>query len=267
MNYRIKYLLANFFFLLICLFGHSQDDDFTEAIEEANVELKDPNPIQKSKKELSQNIRDVKIDSSVFDTLAWKKAIEGLNYYELEKELLKSEKILEPKEKDESKSSFVGLFQVILIILVLVILGFLIYQIALQARKRDKKLNDLDEFWQINLNDSKAAEAKIEDKLKDATGNENYIIAIRLNYLLALNELNKNSLVKWKKDKTNSDYVKELRNSQYHSEFRQLTIWFERAWFGRFTPDAQSYEEISYSYRMFIDKVKTHSSNARVNEK
>ena len=121
-------------------------------------------------------------------------------------------------------------------------------------------LNDSDEFWQINLNDSEEAEAKIEDKLKDGTGNEDYIIAIRLNYLLALNQLNKNSLVNWKKDKTNSDYINELRGSNFHKDFKQLTVWFERAWFGRFTPDAQSYKEISYSFRMFIDKVKMHSS-------
>ena len=260
MSIPTKYIFTSLLLIFICFSARAQDEYLVEAVQEATFEKQIPNPIQKSTEELSQNLIDVKVDSTAFDTSVWKKSIEGLDYYEVEEELPKSKEISEPKISVETKSSFVGLSQVLLIILVLLILGFLIYLISKQARKRDMNLNDSDEFWQINLNDSEDAEAKIEDKLKDATGNEDYIIAIRLNYLLALNQLNKNSLVNWKKDKTNSDYINELRGSNFHKDFKQLTVWFERAWFGRFTPDAQSYKEISYSFRMFIDKVKMHSS-------
>ena len=58
--------------------------DLVEAVQEATFERQIPNPIQKSTEELSQNLIDVKVDSTAFDTSVWKKSIEGLDYYEVE---------------------------------------------------------------------------------------------------------------------------------------------------------------------------------------
>ena len=39
--------------------------------------------------------------------------------------------------------------------------------------------------------------------------------------------------IKWKKDKTNRDYIRELSTTDWHSNFRSVTIMFEKVWYGK----------------------------------
>ncbi|MEX1188194.1 MAG: DUF4129 domain-containing protein [Bacteroidia bacterium] len=237
----------------------------TEAVEEAAYpeQLPEPKALVVQESKLIENLDSIQINSSAFDSAIWKKHTNGLDYFEVDeaKPVQKKKQAEKEEDTEEAPSHFVGISQVLLIIIIVAVLGFLIYQIVRQLRKKDVNIEE-DEFWQINLNQSDKAEIQIEDKLRFATESEDYIIAIRLNYLLALNELNRNGIVKWKKDKTNQDYIKELKGTDFHANFRKLTSIFERAWFGRFRPDSVSYKEISELFRTYIDGVKTYSSKA-----
>ena len=59
-----------------------------------------------------------------------------------------------------------------------------------------------------------------------------YRRAIRLHYLKNLKQLTDSSLIDWRIDKTNDQYLTELRGTPVAEPFRQATVAFEYAWYG-----------------------------------
>lgn len=78
-------------------------------------------------------------------------------------------------------------------------------------------------------------EMDFEKLLKEATEAKNYRLAIRLFYLWSLKMLADANHVHWEPGKTNHDYLKELTASQLNGGFRQLSYYFEYAWYGNFS--------------------------------
>ena len=44
--------------------------------------------------------------------------------------------------------------------------------------------------------------------------------------------LTEKDLITWSQEKTNRDYIRELRKQPYIETFKQLTLRFELAWYG-----------------------------------
>jgi hypothetical protein len=88
-------------------------------------------------------------------------------------------------------------------------------------------------------------EMDFETLMKEATSAGNYRLAIRLLYLWALKLLTDANHVTWEPGKTNHDYLAELERTDLKSGFRQLSYYFEYAWYGNFyiTPDL--YKKVS----------------------
>ena len=78
-----------------------------------------------------------------------------------------------------------------------------------------------------------------------------YRIAVRLMYHKALQELSARSLIKWKIDKTNTDYLSELAGSTLRGNFAELTRIFEHIWYGNFDLAEDSYAAVRDSFYGF----------------
>jgi hypothetical protein len=51
--------------------------------------------------------------------------------------------------------------------------------------------------------------------------------------------------VRWEPGKTNHDYLYELKRSDLKSGFRQLSYYFEYAWYGNFSITPELYKKVS----------------------
>jgi hypothetical protein len=92
----------------------------------------------------------------------------------------------------------------------------------------DKKISlniDLDNIENIQTVD-------LEKLLKQSLDNNEYRMAIRLRYLIILQSLAKKEIIHWKPEKTNRMYVSEVKLSPFLQEFKQLTLIFEKVWYG-----------------------------------
>ena len=76
-------------------------------------------------------------------------------------------------------------------------------------------------------------ESDLDRFIREALDKENYTQAVRLYYLAIIKELSLKKWVKWKKDKTNRDYTRELSNTTFQNGFRNVTNIFERVWYGK----------------------------------
>ena len=96
----------------------------------------------------------------------------------------------------------------------------------------------------------------MERFLRQALEKEDYGLAVRLYYLAILKELSLKKAIKWKKDKTNRDYQRELRQTKFAEAFSEVTYIFERAWYGRSQLRESDYKQIEPKFQRFIYALK-----------
>ncbi len=67
-----------------------------------------------------------------------------------------------------------------------------------------------------------------------AINEENYRLAIRYQYLLVLQQLSEKEIIIWEQQKTNEDYNKEVHHKNIHTEFEEITRFYDFVWYGNF---------------------------------
>ncbi len=94
--------------------------------------------------------------------------------------------------------------------------------------------------------------------LDEAVANKQYRKAVRIHYLQALKRLTDRELIDWQVNKTNADYLLELREQQPSliSPFSNITRLFDYIWYGNFEIDADSYQQVDREFDTFNGKVK-----------
>lgn len=94
-----------------------------------------------------------------------------------------------------------------------------------------------------------------EQLIARATQSGNYREAVRLLYLETLKVLSKTNRIQWKINKTNQDYLYELRTSPLRREFSDLTLRYEYVWYGDFEVGKRGFEAMQGIFRRFQAKV------------
>jgi len=182
--------------------------------------------------------------SSDIDYSDTKRALRPRNSKEDEKE--------KPKKKKERKSSnFQGLeiFQVLGYILIGILVLFLIYFIFSKIEP-DKK---------FERSDSYLLEDEIEDineldtvsLLDQALAKGDYRYAVRIQFLAILQSLSQKEKILWRKEKTNHEYARELRNENYGPEFQKLVTIFDYVWYGKREVSKEQYAQIDLKFKSF----------------
>jgi hypothetical protein len=106
--------------------------------------------------------------------------------------------------------------------------------------KGDRSLIDLED-----LDEEGFKEAEFDRLLREALVNGDYRLAIRLYYLSIIQNLVLNEWIEWKKDKTNYEYLRELRNRDIFYDMQAVTVDFERVWYGDLDLDQKLYDRLS----------------------
>ncbi len=212
---------------------------------------------QENAQELYQ---DSDIEHRQFDKEKWGKVIDGIDYNEKEKR---------PKEKDKSDSwegfggnpsSFFGnlsgiryLFYAIGII----ILGVLVFFIVKNTMLLHGTANRKNRAFTIEEAEQNLLETDLQRFLKEALAKGDYRMAVRVYYLEILKQLSLKGTIKWKRDKTNSEYLNEMRPQSDFKDFRKLTRTFERVWYGNKLIEKSIYNTISPQFEGYLKKIQS----------
>lgn len=139
---------------------------------------------------------------------------------------------------------------------VLLMLGVIIFLIRKFRQQPEVKVTKED--WSFSLEDLEEHLEKtdLSGYIKQATDAGNYRLAIRLFYLNVLKELSASGLIHWKKDKTNRQFVLEMGNHHLGRDFKLLTLFFEKIWYGDARPDLHWTKEYRQLHDRFLEDLK-----------
>jgi hypothetical protein len=188
-----------------------------------------------------------------FNRDTWKKVTDELDYADKrknqpeEKEPHSTPPMFSLSEQTMRLVAFIILFAVLIIIL------FKAFGINIFPGKRIRK-NETD--FTIDEFDDHIPESELTRFLREALQRNNFKLAVRIYYLMAINELATKKLITWRKEKTNADYLLELRQAASYKEFYEMTMIFERVWYGERVIDAPHFRELSGRFEHFLSTLK-----------
>lgn len=195
----------------------------------------------------------------------WQKARDGLKYETDKEKVEKSKKIKDKNESTNSKprSSFwsglpAGAGQIIAYTIALSILGFVIYYLlanTLWIKSKNQKIKIESTHHEIDLDEVEFPELQM--LLKNALNSGDFRQAIRWQYLLSLKTLTELKFILWKKQKTNHDYMLEMSANPKFNQFSNITLVFEKVWYGNSMVNERFYKEVEPAFNQFLNELKT----------
>lgn len=94
-------------------------------------------------------------------------------------------------------------------------------------------------------------EIDFDSLISEAVSKLNYRIAVRLYYLKTLKLLSDRKLIDWKINKTNRNYVNEIKEKDLKKPFEEITYLFEWIWYGEVLVEEPIFEETKNIFTNF----------------
>jgi hypothetical protein len=188
-----------------------------------------------------------------FDPEKWQELKEGIDY--------SKEKTPEEKAPEE-KATPQDVFLIIKYLAIAITLGLLVWLLLRLAtgdalfRPKNSKIKPEASTIRLAAIEENLLESDLDDPLRQAVQSGDYSMAVRLHYLSLLKELSLRKHIRWKKNKTNGEYLRELQGTVLFHPVQEATLVFERVWYGKISLRASEYGLIETSFRKTLDTVK-----------
>lgn len=123
-------------------------------------------------------------------------------------------------------------FKIVIIAAFIVLLVFVISKLMGNNVWLKKKIKTTYRQVPIEELEENLLESDLMMWLKKAVDEKNYRLALRIYYLMIIKELSVKGLILWKKEKTNHEYLYEMRGHSSHHQFEELTGIYQLIWYG-----------------------------------
>lgn len=117
------------------------------------------------------------------------------------------------------------------------------------GKNSSKKIVSTDEI-ERNLH-----ETDFEKLLKETLSAGQKRISIRYYYLWLLKKMSEKGIIEWDIEKTNSDYLYEIKNETRREEFTYLSYLYNYIWYGEFELDEATFEKAKTAFEKTIRSI------------
>lgn len=122
------------------------------------------------------------------------------------------------------------------------VLAFIFYKLILKGLLKTYATKQPERGLVALTDDEKLIlEADLSALQKEALEQQNYRSALRYGYLKTIKHLSEKGHIKRAPEKTNTDYLAELSQTEYETPFSKLTHWYDFVWYGNMPLDAARY--------------------------
>jgi len=183
----------------------------------------------------------------------WKKAAADLDY---SKDVPKPKKERPPTDAPAPgfDAAFWGnIAQVVAILLAVLAIGYGIYRMLQEPRNR-RIARDGAEITEENL-EAYLHETDLDRFLRDALARSDFPQALRIYYLQVIKRLSESGAILWSKEKTNRDYLREMRTHLQAPDFQGVTRTYERVWYGNAPLDATGFARIEPAFKHLLAQI------------
>lgn len=97
--------------------------------------------------------------------------------------------------------------------------------------------------------------SNISELIKNAKEQKDHRMAVRYLYLNLLRQLDAREYIRFKKDKTNDDYIAEFKNQPLIPEFENLTYYYDFIWYGQYPIDEAFFSQIEQKFDHFLAQI------------
>lgn len=144
-------------------------------------------------------------------------------------------------------------FQALAVILAIIGIAYGIYRMLKAPRNRviardgvEITLDNLDEYLH---------ETDLDRFLREALEKSDYPLAVRIYYLQIIKSLSEKNAIKWSREKTNRDYLRETREYRLGESFRVATRAYERVWYGNQSLSATDYARLEPEFKNLLSAI------------
>lgn len=109
------------------------------------------------------------------------------------------------------------------------------------AKSSSKKIINYDDI-ERNLKD-----IDFDKLIKDTLKSGDNRLAIRYYYLWILKKMAEKDIIDWNPEKTNSDYLYEIKSTTLKTDFSYVSYLYNYIWYGEFEVDQSSFENAKHS--------------------
>ena len=95
----------------------------------------------------------------------------------------------------------------------------------------------------------------LESLLQKALDQNQTRLAIRYYYLILLKKMSEKEIIKYDKDKTNSEYLFEIADTNTRKEYSYLSYIYNYVWYGEFELNESDFSTIQNRYKSFYKKL------------
>jgi Domain of unknown function (DUF4129) len=189
----------------------------------------------------------------VYDSVQAVNSDKGFYYKRYMDSLLRATqfKVQKPRKSVDLEGAdfFSSIFGIIFWIIAIGLFGFLVYRLFLSnssflSRNRKNIASEIAVVEEENTNDP-------DSLLRNAIRSGNYRLAVRYLYLESLKRLSEKKFIEINTNKTNYEYVTEIRKHKFANEFASLTLQYEYVWYGEYPVDERLFEQIQNGFTQF----------------
>ena len=157
----------------------------------------------------------------------------------------------------EASMNFVEILMKVLAVLVIVFVIYLIVKSLMNkegqwifGKNSDKKIIDYTEV-EKNIHT-----IDFEKLIKNTLKSGEKRLSIRYYYLWLLKKMSNKEIIIWDIEKTNSDYLYEIKNQTQKDEFAYLSYLYNYIWYGEFDMDDPTFTKAKKSFEKAIQAIK-----------
>ncbi len=120
---------------------------------------------------------------------------------------------------------------------------YLLIKFLMQAPVNSVFKNESQDINDFNYVEENLKDVNFETLIEDALNDNNYRLATRYAYLKSLRLLTNKEIIEWHYDKTNSEYLNEIKDDNTKIIFKRISYIYDYVWYGEFPIDKAIYDK------------------------
>ena len=192
---------------------------------------------------------DVAADSLHIDSSSWESKAKDYDF----SETVDQQEAAEQKEHSVSESSdwgryfdFLGerWFRILFVSLAIGVIMFLVIMAIVRSKAAAKIDGEKVVAQTLDEAEDNLPDVELHQLLNNATAAGEWKVALRIHFLMLLQQLIHAELIRWRKRKTNREYIDEIREELVKSDYTKAVAVFDPVWYGTQTLDKTRFEDV-----------------------